>query len=94
MRAWNKLSSGTVQAKNVESFKSLAMTDIKGMKTPAHLKRRTLIVKKLLIALISEQQRKGTTVLLHDPAFFTVCSKQATVLVQCLPLTDEVVSLT
>ena len=33
VRVWNKLLSGTVQTKNVESFKSLAMTDIKGMKT-------------------------------------------------------------
>ena len=32
-----ELSSGTVQTKNVESFKSLAMTDIKGMKKDSNL---------------------------------------------------------
>ena len=36
---WNKLSTQTVQAKNITSFKSLAMSDIQNMKTPNHLKR-------------------------------------------------------
>ena len=39
VRVWNKLSTQTVQAKNITSFKSLAMWDIQNMKTPNHLKR-------------------------------------------------------
>ena len=39
VRVWNKLSTQTVQAKNINSFKSLAMSDIQNMKTPNHLKR-------------------------------------------------------
>ena len=39
VRVWNKLSTQTVQAKNITSFKSLAMSDIQNMKTPNHLKR-------------------------------------------------------
>ena len=31
---WNKLSTQTVQAKNITSFKSLAMSDIQNMKSP------------------------------------------------------------
>ena len=33
VRVWNKLSTQTVQAKNITSFKSLAMWDIQNMKT-------------------------------------------------------------
>ena len=39
VRVWNKLSTQTVQAKNITSFKLLAMWDIQNMKTPNHLKR-------------------------------------------------------
>ena len=39
VRVWNKLSTQTVQAENITSFKSLAIRDIQNMKTPNHLKR-------------------------------------------------------
>lgn len=38
VRVWNRLSTQTVQAENITSFKSLAIRDIQNMKTPIHPK--------------------------------------------------------